>query len=999
MNGSRYRRLVWKEYRLQRSLWIAMAALIVMVQGLVAALVYRPQDVQQALFWIAFGLPVFYALGSGAMAFCGEHEAETYEFQRALPVSAKQVFWGKVSLSLASIVAMFALMALLAFGLNHWRDSPLEPRWLLWGSLCLLGLEMFLWATLFSLLLRHVLVAAVLAVVMASWIYNSLVPLLLLDPEGRIVSTMPLRLAIAATVAIANYWLGIHWFEERAERRRYEGSPSATGAASAARRLSRPSWTTIVGRLLWQHWRQSRLIMLVLSVWFVPLVLIGLVALYCEFDLRWRYLTSDLYYGGASFTVTLALAVLLALIGIPQFGLCAFMGDQRRQGYRFLAVHGVPPRYLWWSRLLVSLVLPAALLLVCLLIIWLCPAFANASEFLVRLRDVQHWAGYWDWVRVQEVSSQLLGFVALLIGIFAYVLLGLSIGQFCSMFFRSSLLAGFASVILTAIATAWCAAMLYLGVPVVWSVLPIPVILLLATRLRTAGWMTQRNDLRAWLPPGLILVAPSLSLLIGVSVYRIYQVPAVDPGFSLADYTRPMTDQERATLALYREAASCFQELGFEQPPAGKKFSPQEWDEVRHREMRAWVKANQKAIAWAMKASRRKLYVPMNQKIPIGLIPGLPRLLSGTAAVLQGEGKLDQAMEQYLAAIRIGDQLVDCGLSTELPHDGGACDRLLSWALHPKQTSERILAAVRQLGELPTVSDRGSVVRRYFEVRTALSSPGAFLQSLDHYHWKSLPNLTLLWPHLPWERARALRLLNVLTRSELDLLAVCENNEREGKRVWNAAWCELPQPPQWGWSPYGLHTDIYSPPFDANVGAYAGIQKVRWSTRAECARRAARLRMALEAWRLQHGSLPKTLDELVGPCLDRLPVDPYAGVPFRYRRTGISVPMALTGGMRGLAYQIIPVKLPSNGKISANTPFVWSTGEFVDFNGLRPAAEQNTRYTVYDIRDHQFHTPQSEYDIWTRGWPFPIPQPTAEKQPQTGRKAEGGGGKAEKSKH
>ena len=85
---------------------------------------------------------------------------------------------------------------------------------------------------------------------------------------------------------------------------------------------------------------------------------------------------------------------------------------------------------------------------------------------------------------------------------------------------------------------------------------------------------------------------------------------------------------------------------------------------------------------------------------------------------------------------------------------------------------------------------------------------------------------------------------------------------------------------------YALQTQVYVPPV---CYALPGMQDemVRAFTAIETSRRATCLLLAIEAWKLQHGSLPKTLDQLVGPCLDRLPVDPYSGVSFRYFRDGL----------------------------------------------------------------------------------------------------------------
>ena len=83
MNRAIFWRLFWKEYRLQRSLWIAMAVLTAMLLLLFYEFVENPRERAEWILWTALALPAFYALGCGATLFAGEKEAGTFEFQRA----------------------------------------------------------------------------------------------------------------------------------------------------------------------------------------------------------------------------------------------------------------------------------------------------------------------------------------------------------------------------------------------------------------------------------------------------------------------------------------------------------------------------------------------------------------------------------------------------------------------------------------------------------------------------------------------------------------------------------------------------------------------------------------------------------------------------------------------------------------------------------------------------------------------------------------------------
>jgi ABC-type transport system involved in multi-copper enzyme maturation permease subunit len=141
MNRTTYWRLVWKEYRLQRVLWIAMVLLTSLLLWLVLGFPFSPQQRTLALFWIAVALPAFYALGCGATLFAGEREAETYEFQRSLPVGARPVFAAKITLALAGMASLLGLMWLLAAWLSGWKLPDAKETVTLWATFGLFGLE------------------------------------------------------------------------------------------------------------------------------------------------------------------------------------------------------------------------------------------------------------------------------------------------------------------------------------------------------------------------------------------------------------------------------------------------------------------------------------------------------------------------------------------------------------------------------------------------------------------------------------------------------------------------------------------------------------------------------------------------------------------------------------------------------------------------------------------------------------------------------------------
>ena len=453
---------------------------------------------------------------------------------------------------------------------------------------------------------------------------------------------------------------------------------------------------TILGRLVWQHWRQTRwLTTAVLGTIIVPLILILLSWLPTMNQLPPPRSVDDAILGQ------------LALIGVSLLGLCAFHADQWRRGYRFLADRGVPPKYVWLSRQLVAfgppLLLLAGLLLVVLIVVTLLlpsPLYSN----------------YLHWGRSLEIYERVYAFGYSLLVVVGYVVLGISVGQLASMVLRSGLLAGLFSVLLTSLLAGWCWLMWWWHVSWLWSVLPIPLALLLATRLRTRDWLLERNTLRAWLPPAIVLTVPLAALLTAVPLYRVYSIPAIDPGFSLAKYDRPMTPEEQATLDLYRQASAHWERLPW---PQQKDFEP-----PTHAEEIAWINDNRDAIALAMKASRRKYSPLVGERLWLRSVPELANLLIHSAARLEEEGKLDAAFEQYLGAVRISGQLRDWyPMTMQEGYDVNGADRieigvyarLPSWAAHPGQTPQRILAAMHRLEQITSeIPMEDGIKRRMF---------------------------------------------------------------------------------------------------------------------------------------------------------------------------------------------------------------------------------------------------------------------------------------------
>jgi ABC-type transport system involved in multi-copper enzyme maturation permease subunit len=979
-------RLLWKEYRVQRAFWLCIAIMAVVLMGLFRMTVTGvDHDPIAWLFGAAMVLPAVFAAACGGMLFAAEDEAGTRDFQRSLPLSSSQLLLAKGVFSLAGILALYVATwcaAALFGGLSLTAAIAKIDRYTLMGQLpnsprlyepgpasFLSTAEWFLWAALFSLSIRRPLTATIAGAAAATAI-AAVIPTL----AGGYADIVSLRLIVAAALAALDVRLALGWLgEERGSSphrsgrapRRSEAEPASTAVARgrpsalASLRAREESFSRVVLRLLWVQWRQSQGLLIVFGVLCVPLVV--------ELRSIAKYVgeTSAETMSGSNLAFQYFLVIVLALAAFPLAGAVAFLGEQQRQYYRFFTDRGVRPSHIWLSRQL-SLAVVAGLLTAVL------SAIAISLLLLAALNLRSH-----DIADLRSPAWQLLLFVGSL------GLLCVAAGQFCSMVFRNSFLAVFFALLISIVLAIWYGLTRLWEVNWFWSVLPIPLAFLLATWLRTPHWLVERKTLRAWLPAALALFVPAAALVTAVALHRIYEVPSVTPGFSTEELTRPETAAEQAAIDLYQKAR-----MSINFKPVEKKVGnvgtwdlPENSERLQLSNARiAWVDANSRAIAMAMEISRGKeLYLAgsLARSTEATTLHDaayrLAQLLLCSGLELEERGDLDAALDRYLATVRISVQVRHC-TDSYCYHSGDVIEQMTYqvfpyWAARPKQTPARIIAAAAELDKITAnlPPDKDGLKREYLRLHRALS--GGFPAIIANYggsHEELIP-LTWLWSHLPWERARALRLLDVLTRRQLDELDEVQAAAGRGDAI--------PQPPyallyhRQMEFPYALHRAICVPPILGDLQSDQA-NRIRCYTGMLALRRGIRLSLILEAWKLRHGALPKRLDELIGHDLAHIPIDPITGIPFRFVRDGGGIPLHWQQEFR---YGFV-----GGGNVAANVPFVWSAGTDVIFTGLREGQTDPDRFD-YRIVDEPWREkpyqrfPNSDYDLWEAGMSIPVP--------------------------
>ena len=217
-------RLLWKEYRTQRSLWLVMLALGVVPQILMRFSIGEPA-VRAVLVWVLVGvLPFLFVIGSTAILFAGEREERTVDWLVNLAAPPQWTLLAKWLFVLLATVALAATLAISAL-LLVWSGPFIEDS-AQWSyerfsddgiafQLMFVFVGMFLWGALGSLVSRRVVTAVAAAGFW--WVMTFVVPfvaipsLLGFSHNGPGYSYVQDRVAILSFVAMAIANLGLGW--------------------------------------------------------------------------------------------------------------------------------------------------------------------------------------------------------------------------------------------------------------------------------------------------------------------------------------------------------------------------------------------------------------------------------------------------------------------------------------------------------------------------------------------------------------------------------------------------------------------------------------------------------------------------------------------------------------------------------------------------------------------------------------------------------------------
>ena len=271
-----------------------------------------------------------------------EHEDGTFEFLQAIPVSAQQILVSKCLTTALLTIAIYFVLGPLTYQLTKYDLVSLQTTNAtnltdivgLWGMAVL---EAIAWGTLFSLVTARPLVAICLAMLAGSSIVHILSWKYSHTAYGfdlaAYTKALPWRGLVAACVFAADIALGLRWLDLGSLLDKRKSAKSKRGKTiTATNTLAdeelpitqlavRPDRGAMFSHLLWQHWRQSRWLLLAMAG---ILIAFPLMLLASYFQSRQQY-------------AVVAIGVISALMGA-----CVFLPDQEQRRFRFFMEHNVP---------------------------------------------------------------------------------------------------------------------------------------------------------------------------------------------------------------------------------------------------------------------------------------------------------------------------------------------------------------------------------------------------------------------------------------------------------------------------------------------------------------------------------------------------------------------------------------------------------------------------------------------------------------------------------
>ena len=301
----------------------------------------------------------------------------------------------------------------------------------------------------------------------------------------------------------------------------------------------------------------------------------------------------------------------------------------------------------------------------------------------------------------------------------------------------------------------------------------------------------EQTTLRAWLPTVLVLAGPAIALMVAVPAQRVYSIPLVSPGFSPNHFARPRTAAEEATLTLYQEAGRRLIHLRYEE--AGKLTTREAIEADSQARVAEYVAVNEESstLALALEASRQtacSLYHPTSHPAT-SVMGSLGDLIVVSGHMLEAEGQLDEALERYLAALRISVHMHNRANMNILDRARTRLEREVHRSVSVWASQKPEIQANRRRHQEGGGDSRGCPlairVGQIAIYATTTSDRGRMGRRLRRRPARGTRHSSCFFGSdvCPRERARAYRLLTFLTATHIDEIRQLESAVAQGERI------------------------------------------------------------------------------------------------------------------------------------------------------------------------------------------------------------------------
>ncbi len=167
---------------------------------------------------------------------------------------------------------------------------------------------------------------------------------------------------------------------------------------------------------------------------------------------------------------------------------------------------------------------------------------------------------------------------------------------------------------------------------------------------------------------------------------------------------------------------------------------------------------------------------------------------------------------------------------------------------------------------------------------------------------------------------------------------------------------------------------------DLSAIGFDGMREALDLARFAALHRATIILLTVQAYRVEHGELPKSLFDVLGKSIDRLPLDPYSSLEFRYFPKGLAAPNEVEAANAQFTRTNWMPLMPG-------MPGIWCTGPDLGAGiyhnqNIDGPIEPTGEVTYYWLRNGNYTTPiLSTYEVLEHGFWFPIPDPPHDEPP------------------